>query len=634
VYGTVLMDPNEDAVFSIGINGTGEAKSIQLGDPVMFACDSDGIVGSFPAFADGCGMQTNNTEYCIWRNAIYEITQRHAPSLNEELIAWDVDGSPGGADFAPTLDVVGPAEHHRMNLAASEATGLLHTFSFASPSDDGWRGSSWELLNACGDRIGGGPSVGVVGGRGGHFEFGGPELCLGSCKVEARCAATDANSCAAVDMGAATVLANQAACQQAGRCTHIAIPAPACAQCPVGTSSSDLAEDALGDPCDIGGVTLTIAAATIDYFNPNGEAYEDNKICQWTISCRTGPVTVTFDKFQTEPGFDYVTLYDGTSTKSDQRGSWAGGNPEISPVVSSGNHLTIIFESDHGIRKPGFQATYSCGMEGEQNEDGMKEEQVAMEGGADHCVQCPPGKHDHDEDAGTPCKSCPPGTISSVARQECLTCPPGTHTEVRFTDSFVEKCASCSIGKYDHDSSAETKCVACPAGSVTDRYGMTECTTCVNDRLVNDDSQCSCPEGTVPNFYGEFSHCLLTPESRACSRSACVPCDPGAVQASSVMGSVWHPRGPVPQKREALQVLYSDAWVPDLEMNTMSASSCKELCKQYGGNWCESFPYSQGSLNVSCHMLAQIVGQLLLGVFHSVFVSSTVLYDRIFFVQN
>jgi M6 family metalloprotease-like protein len=90
---------------------------------------------------------------------------------------------------------------------------------------------------------------------------------------------------------------------------------------------------------------------TIDYTN--------NQNCEWLIQ-PTGAnfVTIDFNRFDTEQGFDFVTVYDGPNSTSTQIGTYSGNNIPAS-IVSSGNSLYVVFNSDNLITSTGWEITYN-----------------------------------------------------------------------------------------------------------------------------------------------------------------------------------------------------------------------------------------------------------------------------------
>ncbi len=73
-------------------------------------------------------------------------------------------------------------------------------------------------------------------------------------------------------------------------------------------------------------------------------------------------VRLTFTSFQTEGGYDYLTIYDGPTTASPVIGTYSGltlPNNGL-PIVSTGGALTVRFSSDGSVTYPGFEATWNC----------------------------------------------------------------------------------------------------------------------------------------------------------------------------------------------------------------------------------------------------------------------------------
>ncbi len=70
-------------------------------------------------------------------------------------------------------------------------------------------------------------------------------------------------------------------------------------------------------------------------------------------------VAVTFNSFDVEANYDFVSFYDGSSTSDSLIGSYSGTiNPGT--IVSSGPALTMRFTSDIGVREDGWDATWQC----------------------------------------------------------------------------------------------------------------------------------------------------------------------------------------------------------------------------------------------------------------------------------
>ena len=98
------------------------------------------------------------------------------------------------------------------------------------------------------------------------------------------------------------------------------------------------------DPCAGSGVDI-LGPTSIDFTG----GYPDDADCSWTIQCDTGDVTLSFQSFETEGGWDYVYVdgatYDGSSTPGDITGS---------------SSMVIRFTSDGSVGADGFAATATC----------------------------------------------------------------------------------------------------------------------------------------------------------------------------------------------------------------------------------------------------------------------------------
>jgi len=95
-----------------------------------------------------------------------------------------------------------------------------------------------------------------------------------------------------------------------------------------------------------------------DTGGPN-DVYQVNENCTLLISppCATS-ITLTFQKFATESGFDFFTVYDGTTTAGLQLMNTAGTTIPAPVTATSGNML-IIWRSDVSIVDSGFACTWS-----------------------------------------------------------------------------------------------------------------------------------------------------------------------------------------------------------------------------------------------------------------------------------
>ena len=72
-------------------------------------------------------------------------------------------------------------------------------------------------------------------------------------------------------------------------------------------------------------------------------------------------VSVNFTQFNTESGYDYLYIYNGTSTSAPQIGQYDGTtSPGTVMATNEGGALTFKFTSDSGVNAAGWVATVSC----------------------------------------------------------------------------------------------------------------------------------------------------------------------------------------------------------------------------------------------------------------------------------
>ncbi len=100
-----------------------------------------------------------------------------------------------------------------------------------------------------------------------------------------------------------------------------------------------------------------------DTGGPNGN-YSNNENYEVTYcSGNGGPITITFNSFSVEGGtgcpYDYLLIYDGSSSGSPLLAGWCGtGN--IPSYTSTDSCLTFVFVSDGIVTYPGWAAVISC----------------------------------------------------------------------------------------------------------------------------------------------------------------------------------------------------------------------------------------------------------------------------------
>lgn len=98
--------------------------------------------------------------------------------------------------------------------------------------------------------------------------------------------------------------------------------------------------------------------------------YTNGARCSWTIS--TGrSITLTFESFALETGWDFVSVFDGTSASASRLGQFSGESrgdvggdgtyPPLGSVAATAGSgsMFVLFESDASVTSAGFIATWS-----------------------------------------------------------------------------------------------------------------------------------------------------------------------------------------------------------------------------------------------------------------------------------
>jgi len=99
--------------------------------------------------------------------------------------------------------------------------------------------------------------------------------------------------------------------------------------------------------------------------------YQNSTFCHASAMCDYGEhVALSFHSFQTERGYDFVTVHDGFSydmydpvQESDMSQTpllHASGSNIPAPVVSTERQVTLVFRTDESITRDGFIASYTC----------------------------------------------------------------------------------------------------------------------------------------------------------------------------------------------------------------------------------------------------------------------------------
>ena len=90
-----------------------------------------------------------------------------------------------------------------------------------------------------------------------------------------------------------------------------------------------------------------------------GHFYKDNQECSFLIEIPTArAITVRFEYFELESGYDFLEIYDGPSFSSKLIGFLTGNEIPL-PFTSSSNSLYLNFQSDYSVVQRGFKLFYS-----------------------------------------------------------------------------------------------------------------------------------------------------------------------------------------------------------------------------------------------------------------------------------
>jgi hypothetical protein len=77
-----------------------------------------------------------------------------------------------------------------------------------------------------------------------------------------------------------------------------------------GTYTISVQDSAAADPCNGSGGASLSGSGDIFF----SDQYENSASCQWTLSCSSGHPHIHFSQFETERNFDFVNVYDGSSS--------------------------------------------------------------------------------------------------------------------------------------------------------------------------------------------------------------------------------------------------------------------------------------------------------------------------------
>jgi hypothetical protein len=113
----------------------------------------------------------------------------------------------------------------------------------------------------------------------------------------------------------------------------------------------------------------TVSTCNGNFFDSGGENgnYGINEMLTMTFNPGTigAKIQAVFNEFSLEPeqycAYDYLKIYDGTSTMAPLIGTWCGTNsPGTIAATTSSGALTFQFRSDYADNFPGWEADISC----------------------------------------------------------------------------------------------------------------------------------------------------------------------------------------------------------------------------------------------------------------------------------
>src|SRR5512133_2285430 len=105
--------------------------------------------------------------------------------------------------------------------------------------------------------------------------------------------------------------------------------------------------------------TFTAETGTISD-NSGSSSYFPDMSCQKLIKIADASnITLNFTSFETESGYDFVSVFDGETTSSPLLGTFSGNSIPQS-LTSTGESMLVTFTTDGGMEAAGWTAGYTC----------------------------------------------------------------------------------------------------------------------------------------------------------------------------------------------------------------------------------------------------------------------------------
>ncbi|XP_078593517.1 cubilin-like [Branchiostoma floridae x Branchiostoma japonicum] len=103
-----------------------------------------------------------------------------------------------------------------------------------------------------------------------------------------------------------------------------------------------------------GGNLTAASGGPVTSPNYPGDYYND-ETCEWLITAPEGSrIRLTFDSFEVQNRYDFLTIYDGANVRASLFRSLTGSR-SVSPIVSTSNVMFLRFTSDGSVTAQGFQ---------------------------------------------------------------------------------------------------------------------------------------------------------------------------------------------------------------------------------------------------------------------------------------
>jgi len=134
-------------------------------------------------------------------------------------------------------------------------------------------------------------------------------------------------------------------------------------------SDTEMAEDGFlatfksGIPVYCSGTTILTAQTDTLCDGSGNWDYHNNSACLWKITPEgASSVTLYFTEFETEPGFDFLKIYDMQTQQvlAEYSGSYSPNMPE--PVTSPSGKMFLVFSTNYSETAPGWSAYYESNL--------------------------------------------------------------------------------------------------------------------------------------------------------------------------------------------------------------------------------------------------------------------------------